>query len=148
MKIRRIRILWLWNMWLGNLIDMCMVVFCCVDVGTLYGMLRTNQTRARCVTLCKGGTLYGIPRYKPTRAYTVTLCKSGVLWTPALQRVALWYVNLKKKWTWFWQLWTFTREFSKMMDVVLKIVDFYVWIFQNNGPDFENCGLLRVNFSK
>jgi hypothetical protein len=45
-------------------------------------------------------------------------------------------------------LWTFMRKFCKMMDVILQIVDFYTWIFQNNGPDFENCGLLLVNFPK
>jgi hypothetical protein len=40
------------------------------------------------------------------------------------------------------------RDFSKMMDVVLQIVDFYAQILQNDGRHFANCGLLHMNFSK
>ncbi len=58
------------------------------------------------------------------------------------------HVNFSKFWTSFWKLGTFTREFLKILDIILKIMDLYAWIIKKSGPHFENRGLLHGNFSK
>jgi hypothetical protein len=67
---------------------------------------------------------------------------------PHFENCGLLHVNFPKWWTPFCKLWTFTHEFFRIMDLIFKIGDFYAWICQNNGPHFENWGLLHVNFPK